>query len=135
MCSFLLIHMAKAAKTTKTVKTAKPVKKEKTTSLKVKKTVKPEAVQVVPPPSEEKLEVIAQFQVKQGDTGSPEVQVALLTKRVEKLIGHLKVNPSDNHSRRGLLGIISKRRRLLNYLEKKDEKRYKGIVAKLGLGK
>ena len=110
--------MAKAVKTKKTVKT-----------------VKPEVAQAVPPPSEEKLEVIAQFQVKQGDTGSPEVQVALLTKRVEKLIGHLKVNPSDNHSRRGLLGIISKRRRLLNYLEKKDEKRYKGIVAKLGLGK
>lgn len=129
--------MAKAAKTTKAVKAIKPVKKEKATKvLKVKKTLKStEAAQVVPAPSEEKFEVIAQFQVKQGDTGSPEVQVALLTKRIEKLIGHLKGNPSDNHSRRGLLGIVSKRRRLLNYLEKKDEKRYKGIVSKLGLGK
>lgn len=89
----------------------------------------------VPAPSEEKQEVIAKFQVKEGDTGSPEVQVALLTKRIEKLVGHLKANPSDNHSRRGLLGIVSKRRRLLNYLGKKDAKRYKDIAAKLGLGK
>ena len=90
---------------------------------------------VAPAPSVEKQEVIAQFQVKQGDTGSPEVQVALLTKRIEKLVGHLKTNPSDNHSRRGLLGIVSKRRRLLNYLEKKDIKRYKMIAVKLGLSK
>ncbi len=90
---------------------------------------------VVPAPSEEKQEIIAQFQVKQGDTGSPEVQVALLTKRIEKLVMHLKTNPSDNHSRRGLLGIVSKRRRLLNYLEKKDAKRYKEVGVKLGLGK
>ncbi|MCX6793819.1 MAG: 30S ribosomal protein S15 [Candidatus Gottesmanbacteria bacterium] len=89
----------------------------------------------VPAPSEEKQEVIAKYQVKEGDTGSPEVQVALLTKRIEKLVGHLKANPSDNHSRRGLLGIVSKRRRLLNYLGKKDVKRYKDIAAKLGLGK
>ena len=90
---------------------------------------------VTPAPSVEKQEVIAKFQVKQGDTGSPEVQVALLTARIEKLVGHLKSNPSDNHSRRGLLGIVSKRRRLLNYLNKKDPKRYKDIAAKLGLGK
>ncbi|MEK7129615.1 MAG: 30S ribosomal protein S15 [Patescibacteria group bacterium] len=83
----------------------------------------------------EKKEVIEQFQVKQGDTGSPEVQIALLTKRIEKLVGHLKSNPADNHSRRGLLGIVSKRRRLLNYLEKKDEARFKTIGQKLGLGK
>lgn len=89
----------------------------------------------VPAPSEEKQKVIAKFQVKEGDTGSPEVQVALLTKRIEKLVGHLKANPSDNHSRRGLLGIVSKRRRLLNYLEKKDPKRFKAITVKLGLGK
>ncbi len=88
-----------------------------------------------PAPSEEKLEVISQYQVKEGDTGSPEVQVALLTKRIEKLVLHLKGNPSDNHSRRGFLGIVSKRRRLLNYLEKKDPKRYKDIAKKLGLGK
>ena len=86
-------------------------------------------------PSQEKQEVIVQYQVKEGDTGSPEVQVALLTKRIEKLVTHLKGNPADNHSRRGLLGIVSKRRRLLNYLEKKDDKRYKTIAQKLGLGK
>jgi small subunit ribosomal protein S15 len=85
--------------------------------------------------SSEKLDIISQFQVNDGDTGSPEVQVALLTKRIEKLVSHLKTNPSDNHSRRGLLGIVSKRRRLLNYLEKKDEKRYKTVASKLGLGK
>ncbi len=105
----------------KTTKTAKPAKK---------------VVEVaVPAPSEEKQEVIAKYQVKEGDTGSPEVQVALLTARIEKLVGHLKANPSDNHSRRGLLGIVSKRRRLLNYLNKKDAKRYKDIATKLGLGK
>lgn len=100
-----------------------------------KKVVKKPQAAVQPAPSEEKQEIIAQFQVKEGDTGSPEVQIALLTKRIEKLVGHLKTNPSDNHSRRGLLGIVSKRRRLLNYLEKKDAKRYKMISQKLALGK
>ncbi|MCL4360670.1 30S ribosomal protein S15 [Patescibacteria group bacterium] len=95
----------------------------------------PEQAATQPAPSEEKKEIIEQFRVKEGDTGSPEVQVALLTKRIEKLVGHLKSNPSDNHSRRGLLGIVSKRRRLLNYLEKRDSKRYKEISQKLGLGK
>jgi len=96
---------------------------------------KKETAPAVPPPSAEKQEVIEEYQVKPGDTGSPEVQVALLTKRIEKLVGHLKTNPSDNHSRRGLLGIVSKRRRLLNYLEKKDKKRYSEIVKKVGLSK
>ncbi len=114
-----------ATKTTK-----KPAVKKVTKEKKVKKT----EVEM-PAPSEEKQEVISLYQVKEGDTGSPEVQVALLTKRVEKLVLHLKGNPADNHSRRGLLGIVSKRRRLLNYLEKKDVKRYKGIAQKLGLGK
>jgi small subunit ribosomal protein S15 len=124
-----------ATKTKTTVKKA-PVKK--TAAKKAVKTTKaPKKVEVaaVPAPSVEKQEVIAKFQVKEGDTGSPEVQVALLTKRIEKLGAHLKTNPSDNHSRRGLLGIVSKRRRLLNYLGKKDVKRYKDIAAKLGLGK
>jgi small subunit ribosomal protein S15 len=112
---------SKADKPTKALKTAKAAKKE-------------EAV-AAPAPSEEKQEVIVQYQMKQGDTGSPEVQVALLTKRIEKLVGHLKANPADNHSRRGLLGIVSKRRRLLNYLEKKDTKRFKAIGQKLGLSK
>lgn len=115
---------ATADKAVKVVKASKMVKAPK-------KVVEAEA----PAPSFEKKEVIEEFQVKEGDTGSPEVQVALLTKRIEKLGGHLKANPSDNHSRRGLLGIVSKRRRLLNYLEKKDPKRYKSIAAKLGLGK
>lgn len=126
-----------SAKATAGKKASKAVKAVKVTA-KAPKTVKaPKKVveAVVPAPSFEKQEVIAKFQVKEGDTGSPEVQVALLTKRIEKLVGHLKVNPSDNHSRRGLLGIVSKRRRLLNYLGKKDVKRYKDITAKLGLGK
>ena len=122
-----VIKAVKAVKATSKVK--KPVK-----VLKVKAPKKAEE-QVLPAPSEEKKEVIKEYQVKEGDTGSPEVQVALLTKRIEKLVGHLKSNPSDNHSRRGLLGIVSKRRRLLNYLEKKDPKRAKGIAQKLGLGK
>lgn len=113
----------------------KPTKTSKVTPKKVAKKEKKEDVVVVPPPSAEKQEVITQYQVKQGDTGSPEVQAALLTKRIEKLVTHLKGNPSDNHSRRGLLGIVSKRRRLLNYLEKKDDKRYKLIAQKLGLSK
>jgi len=100
-----------------------------------KTTVKKMTEPVVPVPSEEKMQVIEEYQVKPGDTGSPEVQVALLSKRIDKLIGHLKGNPSDNHSRRGLLGIVSKRRRLLNYLEKKDKKRYTEIVKKVGLSK
>lgn len=86
-------------------------------------------------PTAEKMQIIEQFQVAKGDTGSPEVQVALLSKRIEKLVSHLKLNPSDNHSRRGLLGIVSKRRRLLNYLEKKDKKRYKEVTVKLGMSK
>jgi small subunit ribosomal protein S15 len=102
---------------------------------KAKKTAKKVEASEISAPSEEKKEVITQYQVKEGDTGSPEVQVALLTKRIEKLVLHLKSNPADNHSRRGLLGIVSKRRRLLNYLAKKDTKRYKAIVQKLGLGK
>lgn len=129
---------------TKTAKVKKaPVKKAGKTEKAVKVTAKVPKIKapkkvaeaVAPVPSFEKKEVIEQFQVKEGDTGSPEVQVALLTKRIEKLVGHLKENPSDNHSRRGLLGIVSKRRRLLNYLEKKDVKRSKAISAKLGLGK
>ncbi len=127
---------------TKTSKTKAATKFSKNTKVTKEKRTKKSAVKVtpkdanpVPAPSEEKQEIIAQFQVKLGDTGSPEVQVALLTKRIEKLVIHLKTNPSDNHSRRGLLGIVSKRRRLLNYLEKKDDKRYKEVAGKLGLGK
>jgi len=75
------------------------------------------------------------YATKKGDTGSPEVQIALLTERVMKLTGHLKEHKKDNHSRRGLLKMMSKRRRLLNYLMKKDNKRYKVIINKLNLSK
>ncbi len=116
-------------KTSKPVKSVKVTKKSRV-SAKVPKQALPATA-----PSAEKQEIIAQFQVKQGDTGSPEVQIALLTKRIEKLVSHLKTNPADNHSRRGLLGIVSKRRRLLNYLEKKETKRYKAVAQRLGLAK
>lgn len=133
----MLLHfhysMPRTKKTAK--ETKKPTKTSKVTPKKVAKKEKKEDVVVVPAPSAEKQEVITQFQVKLGDTGSPEVQAALLTKRIEKLVKHLKSNSSDNHSRRGLLGIVSKRRRLLNYLEKKDVKRYKMIAIKLGLSR
>jgi len=100
----------------------------------VKKVVVKEQ-QIAPEPSEEKMTIITQYAVKPGDTGSPEVQVALLTARIEKLAQHLKGNPSDNHSRRGLLGIVSKRRRLLNYLETKEKGRYEDVIKKIGLSK
>jgi small subunit ribosomal protein S15 len=126
--------IVKAVKSAKVV-SEKSTKVEKSTKTKkVTKQVVPEE-SIIPEPSAEKLEIINQFQVKDGDTGSPEVQIALLTKRIEKLVEHLKANPSDNHSRRGLLGIVSKRRRLLNYLEKKDETRFKSVGSKLGLSK
>lgn len=121
----------------KTPKAEKPTVVKVAKAGKVPRAKKAEKMAMAPhqTPSEDKQVIIAKFQVKEGDTGSPEVQIALLTSRVEKLIGHLKSNPADNHSRRGLLGIVSKRRRLLNYLEKKDNKRYKEISKKLGLTK
>lgn len=82
-----------------------------------------------------KKKIIEEFSTGKGDTGSPEVQVALLTGRINNLTSHLKEHKHDIHSRRGLLTIISKRRRLLNYLMKKDENRYKSIVKKLDLPK
>lgn len=82
---------------------------------------------------EEKLKIVKKFAQTKGDTGSPEVQVALLTAQVKKLTGHLKEHKKDVHSRRGLLAMVSKRRRLLAYLMKKDEVRYKGVVDKLKL--
>lgn len=84
---------------------------------------------------ENKQELIDLFAQKKGDTGSPEVQVALLTYKVNRLTEHLGENKKDNHSRRGLLKVIAKRRRILNYLQKLDEKRYKSLIKKLGLKK
>lgn len=82
-----------------------------------------------------KQDIIKKFAQGKGDTGSPEVQVALLTEKITKLAEHLKAHKKDVHSRRGLLGMVSKRRRLLYYLLKKDTKRYNEISKKIGLSK
>ena len=82
-----------------------------------------------------KTEIIREFGRKEGDTGSPEVQIALLTARINELNEHLKMHKKDHHSRRGLLKMVGKRRNLLNYLAKKDLNRYREIVEKLGLRK
>ncbi len=84
---------------------------------------------------ERKQEIIETYKRDEKDTGSPEVQIALLTERINELTEHLKVHTKDNHSRRGLLKMVGKRRNLLNYLSKKDEERYKTIVEKLNLRK
>ena len=84
---------------------------------------------------EEKQKIIKKFAQGKGDTGSPEVQIALLTAKIKKLTGHLKEHKKDVHSRRGLLAMVSKRRRLLNYLVKKDEERYKKVLGQLKLSK
>ena len=82
-----------------------------------------------------KQEIIATYKREENDTGSPEVQIALLTERINELTEHLKVHTKDNHSRRGLLKMVGKRRNLLNYLSKKDLARYREIVEKLNLRK
>ncbi|HWT44195.1 MAG TPA: 30S ribosomal protein S15 [Sphingopyxis sp.] len=85
--------------------------------------------------AERKAEVISDNARAKGDTGSPEVQVASLTDRINNLTDHFKANHKDNHSRRGLLMMVNKRRSLLDYLKKKDEARYQALIAKLGLRK
>jgi len=80
-----------------------------------------------------KGDIIGQYKTHDGDTGSPEVQVALLTARINSLTEHLKANNKDNHSRRGLLIMVGKRRRLLNYLATKDIARYRELVGRLGI--
>ncbi len=82
---------------------------------------------------EEKQQVIAQYKRHEGDTGSPEVQIAILTNRINSLTEHLKKNPHDHHSRRGLLQMVGKRRNLLGYLTKLDIERYRAIIAQLGI--
>ncbi len=84
---------------------------------------------------EEKEKIIKKFAVEEGDTGSPEVQVALLTNQINKLADHLKEHNKDVHSRRGLLSMVSKRRRLLNYLSSRYQKRYQELIKKLELKK
>ena len=82
-----------------------------------------------------KLEVIEKYKLHEGDTGSPEVQVALLTYRINHLNEHLKINKKDHHSRRGLLKMVGQRRGLLNYLKGKDIERYRTLITSLGLRK
>ena len=84
---------------------------------------------------EVKQEIITTHATHEGDTGSPEVQIAILTKRINDLTEHLKANPKDHHSRRGMFKMIGNRRNLLGYLQKKDIERYRAIVEKLGLRK
>ena len=84
---------------------------------------------------DEKQAIIEAYAVHEGDTGSPEVQIAILTSRINTLTEHLKVNKKDHHSRRGLLKMVGHRRNLLNYLQKKDINRYREIIKKLGIRK
>ncbi len=79
--------------------------------------------------------IIEQYRVHEGDTGSPEVQIALLTNRINRLTEHLKTHKHDEHSRRGLLMMVGQRRRHLAYLSQKDQERYRAIIARLGLRK
>lgn len=81
----------------------------------------------------EKAEVVGKYQQKQGDTGSPEVQVALLTTRIVQLTEHFKEHIHDHHSRRGLLQMVNQRRKLLDYLKRKNQQRYKDLISSLGL--
>lgn len=83
--------------------------------------------------TKETADIIAEFGLKEGDTGSPEVQVALLTNNINKLQGHFKDHKKDHHSRRGLLRMVSQRRKLLDYLKGKNQERYSDLIKRLGL--
>ena len=83
--------------------------------------------------AEEKARVMKEFATKEGDTGSPEVQVAILTSRISSLTEHFKTHKKDNHSRRGLLMMVAQRRKLLDYLKKNDEGRYQDLIKRLGI--
>lgn len=113
----------------KTDKTRKTVKK-KTVEVKKGKKVSAKKVDLM---QMSKEEIIKEFALSKDDTGSPEVQVALLTKRINQLAEHLKTHKKDHHSRRGLLQMVGKRRRLLDYLRRKDEARYKLLKERVGL--
>lgn len=84
---------------------------------------------------EKKAEIIAQYGRKAGDTGSPEVQIAILTARIQELTAHLQENPKDHHSRRGLLMMVGQRRGMLDYLKSKDIEAYRTLIEKLGIRK
>lgn len=83
--------------------------------------------------TQRKQELLEQYRLHSTDTGSPEVQIALLSERIDYLTEHFKVHPKDHHSRRGLLKLVGQRRRLLDYLKRSDNERYKGIIDRLGL--
>ena len=83
--------------------------------------------------TERKKEVITQYATKEGDTGSPEVQVAVLSERIANLTEHFKTHNKDNHSRRGMIKMVSQRRGLLDYVKSRDTKRYEALISKLGL--
>lgn len=83
--------------------------------------------------AEQKAAILADYQTKEGDTGSPEVQVALLTANIEGLQSHFKANKKDHHSRRGLIRMVNQRRKLLDYLKSKDAQRYTTLIGRLGL--
>lgn len=120
---------AKGGKAVKKSGGKKVVKKTVTTP----KKIKPVSVKKVDVMQMSKEQIIKEFSLNRDDTGSPEVQVALLTKRINQLAEHLKVHKKDHHSRRGLLQMVGKRRRLLEYLRKKDELRYKSLKERLGM--
>ncbi len=128
-------------KTVKSVKSVKPTSAKATAgkSVKLVKETKAKVEKVEKTPKivleDDKQKIIEKFGQKKGDTGSPEVQAALLSHKIDKLAEHLEINKKDNHSRRGLLKVIAKRRRILNYLEKLDEKRYKKLIKEIGLKK
>lgn len=130
-------------KTTKKAKTIKTIKADKVVkAIKADKARKANnAVKAIKAPQEtdnngvDKKKIIEEYGVKKNDTGSPEVQIALLSARIKKLSDHLTDNKKDNHSRRGLLGLVSKRRRLLVYLQDKNQDRYKELIKRLGLKK
>ena len=83
--------------------------------------------------AERKQEVISEYALKDGDTGSPEIQVAILTERIVNLTEHFKTHKNDNHSRQGLLKMVNLRRKLLDYVKSKDQKRYEDLIKRLGL--
>ncbi len=85
--------------------------------------------------AESKKDIIDRFKLHEKDTGSPEVQIALLSSRIKYLTDHFEVHKKDNHSRRGLLKLVGQRRRLINYLKKKDEEKYRSVIKQLGIRK
>lgn len=129
--------MAKVVTKKKSPAVAKKASPKKVSAQKASKVASAPAkvVKEAPVVVSNKQDLISQFGTKNGDTGSPEVQVALATHKILNLTAHLEQNPKDNHSRRGLLKVISKRRRIVNYLAEKDNDRYKDLIKKVNLSK